>query len=392
MDRKAIKLRVSIILISILLSGTVSLLAGAFYYADHQYQILSNLANELIIKYPEEEQNILQQIKDSNLHMEQDANSNYLSLYGFEVKDFVIEYLVKITPFVLITILSITAMVILIIRARKREIRERIEAIAKYLENLNMGREVTILPQKEDAFALLQDEIYKTVTTLFETRNEAITVKENYANNLANIAHQMKTPLTSMSLMIQLLKTEQKGEYLEQLQKQVERLTKLEEALLILARIDAGVLSLEKDKVEVYTMLQLTVESLEELASAKSLDIILIDNSEMESYLGDMEWSMEAFTNLIKNCIEYAKTKVIIEYLQNPIYVEIKISDDGDGFTEKDFAHMFERFYRGSRAKEGGIGIGLALAKSIISMQNGCIEVKNIPEGGASFLVRFYCH
>lgn len=392
MDRKAIKLRVSIILISILLSGTVSLLAGAFYYADHQYQILSNLANELIIKYPEEEQNILQQIKDSNLHMEQDANSNYLSLYGFEVKDFVIEYLVKITPFVLITILSITAMVILIIRARKREIRERIEAIAKYLENLNMGREVTILPQKEDAFALLQDEIYKTVTTLFETRNEAITVKENYANNLANIAHQMKTPLTSMSLMIQLLKTEQKGEYLEQLQKQVERLTKLEEALLILARIDAGVLSLEKDKVEVYTMLQLTVESLEELASAKSLDIILIDNSEMESYLGDMEWSMEAFTNLINNCIEYAKTKVIIEYLQNPIYVEIKISDDGDGFTEKDFAHMFERFYRGSRAKEGGIGIGLALAKSIISMQNGCIEVKNIPEGGASFLVRFYCH
>ncbi len=392
MDRKAIKLGVSIILISILLSGTVSLLAGAFYYADHQYRVLSNLANELIIKYPQEELNILQQIKDSNLHMEQDVNSNYLYLYGFEGKDFLIEYLVKITPFVLISILLMTALVTFIIRSRKREMGERIETITKYLENLNMGREVTLLPQKEDAFALLQDEIYKTVTTLFETRNEAIVVKENYANNLANIAHQMKTPLTSMSLMIQLLKTEQKGEYLEQLQKQVERLTKLEEALLILARIDAGVLSLEKDKVEVYTMLQLTVESLEELAAAKSLDIILIDNSEMESYLGDMEWSVEAFTNLLKNCMEYAKTKVVIEYLQNPIYVEIKISDDGDGFTEKDFVHMFERFYRGSRAKEGGIGIGLALAKSIISMQNGCIEAKNIPEGGASFLVRFYCH
>ncbi|MDF2842902.1 MAG: Signal transduction histidine kinase [Herbinix sp.] len=392
MERKDIKLGVSIILISILLSGTVALVAGAFFYADRQYRILSNLASELIITHPEDELNILQQIKDNNLHRQQKADRNYLAIYGFEVKNFAVEYIVKISPFIVISILLMTGLIIFINRGMKDAMRKRIETITKYLENINMGREVTILPQKEDAFALLEDEIYKTVTTLYETRNEAITVKENYADNLANIAHQMKTPLTSMSLMTQLLNIEQKGEYLEQLQIQVERLTRLEETLLILARIDAGVLSLEKDKVEVYTMLQVTVEGLEELAAAKSLEIVLLDNSGTESYLGDREWSMEAFTNLIKNCMEYAKTKVVIEYLQNPIYLEIKISDDGDGFAEKDFAHMFERFYRGSRAKEGGIGIGLALAKAIISMQNGCIEAKNIPEGGASFIVRFYCH
>ncbi len=392
MDRKDIKFGVSMLLISILLSGTVSLIAGAFYYADHQFKRLSSLANVLISKYPEEEQNILQQIKDSSLRIELDANRNYLSVYGFEAKDFAREYIEKITPLVLLLILIIIGLAAFIIRLRNGEIRKRVETIAKYLEKINMGREVTILPQKEDAFALLQDEIYKTVTTLYETRKEAITVKNNYADNLTNIAHQMKTPLTSMLLMIQLLKTEQKGEYVEQLQKQVERLTKLEEALLFAARIDAGAIRLEKEKVEVYTMLQLTVESLEELATAKALEIILPENLGREFYRGDMEWSIEAFTNLIKNCMEYAKTKVTIGYLQNPIYIEIKISDDGEGFSEKDLSHMFERFYRGSRAKEGGIGIGLALAKSIITLQNGCIEAKNIPEGGASFIVRFYCH
>jgi hypothetical protein len=110
-----------------------------------------------------------------------------------------------------------------------------------------MGREVAILPNKEDFFSGLQDEIYKTVTTLYKTREEAVVVKENYADNLANIAHQMKTPLTSMSLMTQLLKSDLKEEYVEQFQKQLERLTKLEEALLLLSRIDVGVLELEKE-------------------------------------------------------------------------------------------------------------------------------------------------
>lgn len=393
MERKNIKLVVSLILISILLSGAVSLVVGAFYYADHQYQMMSNLANELIRKYPEEEQNVLELIKNNRiLHTEKNIHENYLSLYGFDVKDFAWEYLFKIAPFVLLIMVLITGLIIFIFWIMRGIFRKRIHSITRYLENLNMGRNATILPQKEDAFSILQDEIYKTVTTLYETRNEALKAKENYADNLANIAHQMKTPLTSMSLLIQLSKAEIKEENLEQLQKQVERLTRLEEVLLILARLDAGALSLEKDEVNVYTMLQLTLECLEELAISKLINITLLETSGMESYVGDMEWSIEAFTNLIKNCMEHAKSTVVIEYAQNPIYVEIKISDDGEGFAEQDFAHMFERFYRGTRAKEGGVGIGLALANSLITLQNGCIEAKNIPEGGACFVVRIYCH
>ncbi|SHO43855.1 sensor histidine kinase [Anaerocolumna xylanovorans] len=393
MEKKDIKLGACIMLICVLLSGSLAMIAGALHYADSQYDILSNLAQKLISRYPNDEQSIIRMIKENSdiYHRVQSDKDNYLSLYGYEVKDFAIGYLKKMLPVVIMAASLAIGLVFALFYLVKKNERERIEVLTRYLERLNMGREVSILPNKEDPFSGLQDEIYKTVTMLYKTREEAVAAKKNYADNLANIAHQMKTPLTSMSLMTQLIKADRKEEYVEQLQKQIERLTKLEEALLLLSRIDAGVLELEKENVDVYTILRLSVEGLEELPIAKALEIKL-ENRGAVSYMGDKEWSIEAFTNLIKNCMEYAKNGITIEYIQNPIYTEIKVWDDGAGFAEQDLPHIFERFYRGGRAKEGGIGIGLALAKSLIAMQNGCVEAKNLPAGGACFAVRFYCH
>lgn len=393
MEKRGIKLGLSIILISALLSGLAVMIAGALHYSDSQYSILSNLAQQLIGKYPNEEQSIIRLVKENSdiYPIVQNDRDSYLASYGYEAQDFANGYIKKMFPVVLMIIGLVIGLVSAFYHIVRKSERKRIAVLTRYLERLNMGREVTILPGQEDSFSGLQDEIYKTVTNLYETREEAVAVKENYADNLANIAHQMKTPLTSMSLMTQLLKTDLKTEYAEQMQKQIERLTKLEEALLLLSKIDAGVMTLERENIDVYTMLQLSVEGLEELPMAKALEIKL-ENSGAVSYVGDMEWSIEAFSNLIKNCMEYAKSQVTIEYIQNPIYTEIKVWDDGEGFTRQDMPHIFERFYRGGRAKDGGIGIGLALAKSLIIMQNGCIEAKNMPAGGACFAVRYYCH
>ena len=107
----------------------------------------------------------------------------------------------------------------------------------------------------------------------------------------------------------------------------------------------------------------------------------------------DLDWTMEAIINLMKNCMEHNKGGVITStYGQNPLYTEIVIRDEGEGFAKEDMAHLFERFYRGKNAGEGGIGIGLALAKEIIERQNGTIRAKNLPEGGACFEIRFYSH
>ncbi|MBA4689093.1 MAG: HAMP domain-containing histidine kinase [Candidatus Galacturonibacter soehngenii] len=366
-----------------------------FYHKYQCYCYNFSLASQqlLISKYPNDEQSIIKLIKDNSdiYHSFQTDNDNYLSLYGYEAQDFAKGYLKKMFPIVIMATSLVIGLVFVLFNTMRKRERERIEVLTRYLERLNLGREVTIVPNNEDSFSGLQDEIYKTVTTLYKTREEAVAVKENYADNLANIAHQMKTPLTSMSLITQLLKEDLQEEYLEQLQKQIERLTKLEEALLLLSRIDAGVLALEKENVDVYTMLLLAVEGLEELSVTKGCEIKL-ENRGVVSFMGDMEWSIEAFSNLIKNCMEYAKSQVTIEYSQNPLYTEIKVWDDGEGFAKQDISHIFERFYRGSRAREGGIGIGLALAKSLILIQNGCIEAKNLSSYGACFVVRFYCH
>ena len=97
--------------------------------------------------------------------------------------------------------------------------------------------------------------------------------------------------------------------------------------------------------------------------------------------------------NLMKNCAEHsAGGRVRCFYEQNPLYTEIRIQDDGAGFDREDLPHLFERFYRGRDAAEGGIGIGLALAKELIMRQNGAIRARNLPEGGACFEIRFYRH
>ena len=103
---------------------------------------------------------------------------------------------------------------------------------------------------------------------------------------------------------------------------------------------------------------------------------------------------MEAFMNLFKNCMEHtpAGGTVYCSYEQNPLYTQVRIWDTGTGFAKKDIPHLFERFYRGENAKSSGIGIGLAISKAIIERQNGTISANNLPEGGASFEIRFYSH
>ncbi len=183
---------------------------------------------------------------------------------------------------------------------------------------------------------------------------------------------------------------EKEKRYLEQMQKQLLRLTRLEEALLVLARIDAGTLRLQQKEVDVYTLLVLAADNLQELLGGKNTAIDIPTRGEM-TITADLDWTMEAVINLMKNCLEHSEGgTVYCSYAQNPLYTEILIWDEGEGFAKADLPHLFERFYRGQNAREGGIGIGLSLAKEIVERQNGTLRAENRLEGGACFRVRFY--
>lgn len=274
-----------------------------------------------------------------------------------------------------------------------RQNRRRIEELTDYLERVNVGADGTVVQMKEDGFSKLQDEMYKTVTELYATREAAVKAKLNFADNLANIAHQLKTPITAASLSLQLMEQAAPNPYAKQLKQQLERLGSLEEALLTLSRIDAGTLPLERSKVDLYTALNLAADNLSDLLAKEAVSVSIPDNGCAE-ITGDLEWTMEAFMNLMKNCMEHSPRGGTIHcsYSGNPLYAEVLIRDEGEGFCQEDIPYLFERFYRGKGAGGNGIGIGLSLARSIFELQNGTITARNLPDGGACFEIRFYSH
>lgn len=276
---------------------------------------------------------------------------------------------------------------------QNRRRRRRIEELTDYLERVNLGGAGTLIQTKEDEFSHLQDEIYKTVTALYQTKEAALKAKENFAENLANIAHQLKTPVTASFLSLQLMEKHDPNRYGESIRKQLERLNDLEESLLTLSRIDAGVLELETAPVDVYTALSLAAENLRDLLEKEEITVSIPEKGCVE-FRGDLDWTMEALINLMKNCMEHSPKggTIYCDYSRNPLYAEIRIRDEGKGFEAEDMPHLFERFYRGKGAAGKGIGIGLSLARSIFELQNGYITAENRPEGGACFEIRVYSH
>ena len=235
---------------------------------------------------------------------------------------------------------------------RNRKEAGRVQALADYLEQAEAGRAAVLAATGEDAFSKLEDAIYKTVTSLYQTRDSAVQARNDFAENLSNIAHQIKTPITAISLSVQMIKQKSSSSHVEQVERQLLRLTHLEEALLVLSRIDAGTLVLQKKEVDVFTLLVLAADNLQEFFTGSGASADIPELGEM-MITADLDWTMEAVMNLMKNCLEHGNGGVVhCSYEQNPLYTEILIWDEGEGFAKEDIPYIFERFYRGKDAGE----------------------------------------
>ena len=386
----------------LLLSPLIMLFLGTFLtigifmhaYRQTAYEHISAFCEVMLERSPETKRQLLADLKDfHSLPEEEITGNNYLSKYGYRADEFckslpIHTFLIPVLLFSLTACAGAFGILVL-----HRQNQKRILDLTEYLERVNIGAGAAFMQAEEDDFSLLQDEIYKTVTTLYQTREAAIAAKQNFAENLANIAHQLKTPITASFLSLQLLKQETASPYADQTEKQLERLNRLEEALLMLSQIDAGTLPVKNEKVDLYTVINLAAENLNDLLQKECISVEISDHGCIE-FAGDLEWTMEAIINLIKNCMEHSEPggTVYCDYSDNPLFAEIRIWDDGAGFDPEDLPHLFERFYRGKRATGNGIGIGLALAKSIIELQNGTISAYNLQNGGACFEIRFFSH
>lgn len=357
----------------------------------HEVSQICQIASEID---PNAEDLLLTALKKYHLEVkEENAENEFLLQHGYDEKNFSINGQQYTWGMFAVSFAFGSLLIIFALFKANKQKQKRIEGLTEYLEYVNTNGTGTIMVQREDDFSLLQDEISKTVTALCQVKEDAIKAKENYSDNLANIAHQLKTPITAAEISIQILKQTCSDESIDKIERQLLRLTSLEEALLKLSRIDSGTLDLEYMPIDCYTVLNLAADNMNDLLIKKHVKIDIQENG-CAVFMGDMEWTMEALMNLLKNCMEHTPFggTVHCRYSQNPIYTEIVISDEGEGFTKEDLPHIFERFYRGKSSSNGGIGIGLSISKAIFEMQNGNITAKNLPDGGACYEIRIYRH
>ena len=385
-----------------LISSAVTAMLISCRYSRLQFDLVNVICGEVLEQEPEMKHIVSAALKEyTGGNADGVAMGDVLSVLGYDISDFSDSSVIYDIMFATTGFLAGIFLFAITYAFRNKTEAKRIEELSDYLEQVNMGKAVVLSVSGEDLFSKLEDEIYKTVTFLYQTKDAAVQAKNDFAENLSNIAHQIKTPITAISLSLQTLsempmKKEYEKDRMEQIKKQLNRLIHLEESLLVLSRLDAGTLMFQKEDVDVFTLLVLAADNLQELFADSGTLIDIPESGEM-AVTADLNWTMEAVINVMKNCMEHnAGGTVHCSYGQNPLYTEIFIWDEGDGFAKEDIPHLFKRFYRGKNADAGGnirgsgIGIGLALSKEIIEHQNGTIRAKNLPNGGACFEIRLY--
>ena len=385
-----------------LISSAVTVMLISCHYNRLQFDLVNVICGEVLEQEPEMKHIVSAALKEyTGGNADGVAMGDVLSVLGYDISDFSDSSVIYDIMFATTGFLAGIVLFAITFAFRNKTEAKRIEELSDYLEQVNMGKAVVLSVSGEDLFSKLEDEIYKTVTFLYQTKDAAVQAKNDFAENLSNIAHQIKTPITAISLSLQTLsempmKKEYEKDRMEQIKKQLNRLIHLEESLLVLSRLDAGTLMFQKEDVDVFTLLVLAADNLQELFADSGTFIDIPESGEM-AVTADLNWTMEAVINVMKNCMEHnAGGTVHCSYGQNPLYTEILIWDEGDGFAKEDIPHLFKRFYRGKNADAGGnirgngIGIGLALSKEIIEHQNGTIRAKNLPNGGACFEIRLY--
>lgn len=280
-----------------------------------------------------------------------------------------------------------------------------IDALNSYLVKVLAGEEMPgILDQEEGELSLLRTNIYKAASTLNFQKDLLIKDKMALSNAIADISHQLKTPLTSMIVMNDLLKTEddksKREEFLQTQSNQLDRMNWLIQTLLKLSKIDAGTITMKPEDVAAEILIREVIKPFEIQMELKNITYSCIYpegteyiNSTAGSYIKcDRNWTIEAFQNIVKNCIEHMESggTLSISVSDTNIYKEISVEDTGCGIAKEDLPHIFERFYKGKNAGKDSVGIGLALAKTIINGQHGDIVVESMEGAGTSFRVRFY--
>ena len=354
-------------------------------YDSYKNVILKN--NAYILNESKDKQ-VIEIIKDININ---DISLDEIYKYGY--KEYELPYLKKkIYIYSYLISISLYLLIITIFNIYNYKRTKKIIDLDEYLLKVLSGNySLNIRDYKENEISKLKNDIYK-VTVKLKEKNINLENDKNYLEELlSNISHQLKTPLTSLYVINDLLldeklDNEKQKEFLIKNRNQLEKMEWLITNLLKLSRLDSGVVKLEKENIKFNDFIDKTLEPL--MINLELKNIKLIKDGDLDSILNiDINWMGEAILNIVKNAYQYTKDEIKISIKDNALYDEIIISDNGKGISDKDLPHIFERFYKSGKNKDS-IGIGLNLSYKIITMHFGTIDV--LVDNGTKFIIKLY--
>ena len=357
-------------------------------YNDKINTIISNIKN----KYPNiEESDIIEIINN------EEDSEDILSKYGIDsiTKNDKVNNKLRIIS--LIIIITFDSLIILIFYLYDKNKSKKIKEITKMISKINNRQfDIDINDFNEGELSILKNEISKTTIMLRQVADNSVKDKLNLKDSLGDISHQLKTPLTSITIMIDNIldnpdmdeKTRKK--FLINIKREILNINFLVMSLLKLSKFDANVVKFNKESVYLKDII---IESIKNVSMIKELKNITIKVSGDDNIklLCDFKWQIESITNILKNSIEHTSEygTVEVNYSENKLYTRILIKDNGKGIDSDDLPHIFDRFYKGKNGSNDSFGIGLSLSKTIIEKEGGSITVKSTPNIGTIFTIKY---
>lgn len=401
-DNIKIFLVLSLILVAIVILFSISILNIQYKsYKSQMYNSLSAITSVLIAENSEKEVEIINAVKSINEN-DVENGKKILAKYGIgENSTIEVEQMGKIINQnkainILIFVLGFSLLIVLFVvflALRERKIKN----ITQYLKDLqNNIYSLKIEENTEGELSELQNQIVKITIMLNKQAETMKKDKKELSVALSDISHQIKTPLTSINIMLDIIKEDEidenlKREYLHQITKQLDSINWLITVILKLSRLESGMVEFAREDIDVKILLEDIKKQMAVALEIKNQNLYLKVQANCHM-IGDYNWTKEALTNIVKNCIEHtAENKnIYIEVEENCLYLQIIIKDEGEGISKEDLPNIFKRFYKGKDSSKESFGIGLALAKTIIEKQNGEIRVQSKIGEGTQFKIRIF--
>lgn len=359
---------------------------------------INQLVNILLEKYPDVSEKEVAEILNNKT--EYTDNSEFLNKYGIHPeKDWVsynnqgsYKYVILSVSVCIAFGLAFAVLFLGYLKIQKKQTMD----IAKRIERINLGDySLQIDRNSEDELSLLDNQIYRTAVKFREQAENSNKDKENLQKSLSDISHQLKTPLTSIIVMVDNIlddddmPLEIRREFLNDIKHNTNTISFLVQSLLKLSKLDAEAVKFRYEQVEVKSIVDECIKNTAVMAEILGVRLETDCNDIILNC--DRKWLCEAVTNIIKNCIEHSHNgNIKITADQNKLYTKISIKDNGNGIAKEDLPHIFERFYKGKNSSDDSVGIGLSLAKTIIEKQGGYISVSSELNKGSEFVIKFF--